>query len=129
MIVTIGVPTNRLVKPKTAASLLNLVAHSQHDYKIVVSSRGFNTSENRNYIAAQAVKNGSEYLFFVDDDQIVPKDTLERLLARNKDIVGGVYMTKYEVQEPVLEYLTQEGFAMEGDDTRLLEVKAIGTGC
>ena len=130
MIVTIGVPTNRLVKPKTAASLLNLVAHSQHDYKIVVSSRGFNTSENRNYIAAQAVKNGSEYLFFVDDDQIVPKDTLERLLARNKDIVGGVYMTKYEVQEPVLEYLTQEGFAMSvGDDTGLLEVGAIGTGC
>lgn len=123
MKITIGIPTNRLIKPKTAKSLLQLVAHSKHEYKFVVSTRGYNTSENRNYIAAQAVKNGSDYLFFVDDDMILPPDTLDRLLAHDKDIVGGVYMTKYEVQAPVIEYL---------DPTRPSEVfkcGAIGTGC
>ena len=121
--IAIGVPTNRLVKPKTAQSLLDLVAYSEHDYKILVSSRGYNTSENRNWIATQAVNSGCDYLFFVDDDQVFPPETLEELLLCEKDIVGGVYKTKYEVQEDVCEYL---------DDERpqgLFKVKAIGTGC
>jgi len=116
-----GIPTNRLIKPKMAQSLLELVAHSKHDYRFIVSTRGYNTSENRNWIAAQAIN--CDYLFFVDDDMIFPPDTLDRLLAHNKDIVGGVYMTKYEVQSPVVEYL---------DDKRpaeLFECGAIGTGC
>lgn len=121
MKICIGVPTNRLIKAKTAGSLLNLVAHSQHEYVIMISTRGYNTSENRNWIAAQAVKTGCDYLFFVDDDMILPSDTLERLLSHNKDIVGGVYMTKYEVQKPVVEYLNEK--------VGLFEVKAIGTGC
>jgi len=123
MKICIGVPTNRLIKPKTAKSLLELVAHSKYDYYILISTRGYNTSENRNWIAAKAVNNKCDYLFFVDDDQIFPPDTLDRLLAHNKDIVGGVYKTKYEVQADVIEYL---------DDKRpqgLFEVKAIGTGC
>jgi len=118
-----GLPTNRKVKPKTAQSLLDLVANSKYDYKIIVSTRGYNTSENRNYIAAQAVNSNCDYLFFIDDDMIFPPDTLDELLLCDKDIVGGVYMTKYEVQKPVVEFF---------DDKRpdgLFKVKAIGTGC
>lgn len=123
MKIALGIPTNRLIKPKTALSLLRLAAHSKHDYTFIVSTRGYNTSENRNYIAAQAIKNGCDYLLFVDDDMIFPPDTLDRLLAHDKDIVGGIYMTKYEVQAPVIEYL---------DPTRpseLFKCGAIGTGC
>jgi len=121
--ITIGLPTNRLVKTKTAQSLLELIAYSKHDYQILVSTRGYNTSENRNYIATQAVNNKSDYLFFVDDDMILPPDTLDRLLAHDKDIVGGIYNTKYEEQKPVIEYL--EGTKRED----LFKVGAIGTGC
>lgn len=123
MKIAIGIPTNRLIKPKTAQSLLDLVANCKHDYKILVSTRGFNTSENRNWIATQAVNSGCDYLFFVDDDMILPPDTLDRLLAHNKEIVGGVYKTKYEVQADVCEYF---------DDERpqgVFKVKALGTGC
>ena len=119
----IGLPTNRQVKPKTAQSVLDLVANSDYEFKIIVSTRGYNTSENRNYIATQAVNAGCDYLFFVDDDMILPSDTLEELLLCEKDIVGGVYKTKYEVQDDVVEYF---------DDKRpegLFKVKAIGTGC
>ena len=105
MKITIGIPTNRLIKPKTAQSLLNLVAYSKHDYIILISTRGYNTSENRNWIAAKAINNGCDYLFFVDDDMILPKEALERLLEANKDIIGGVYLTKYEVQAPVYKLL------------------------
>ena len=120
MKITIGLPTNRLIKPKTSLSLLELI-DNKHDYHFVISTRGYNTSENRNYIASQAVKN-SDYLFFIDDDMIFPPNTLDKLLARKKDIVGGVYMTKYDKQEPVVEYF---------DDERpkdLFKCKAIGTG-
>lgn len=100
-----------------------MIAHSKLKYRFIVSTRGYNTSENRNYIAAQALKGGATHLFFVDDDMVFPKDSLEKLLAHNKDIVGGLYKTKYEVQEDVIEYL---------DDKRpkeLFECGAIGTGC
>ncbi len=120
--IAIGVPTNRLIKPKTAHSILNLVAHSKYDYEIIISTRGYNTSENRNHIAAKSINAGCTHLFFVDDDMIIPPDTLDRLLAHDKDIVGGVYKTKYEQQEDVAEYF---------DDKRedFMKVKALGTGC
>ncbi len=120
MKIGLGLPTNRMVKPKTAESLMNLIAHSQHEYKIIVSTRGYTTAENRNWITAEAVNAGCEYLFMVDDDMIYEPDTLERLLEHDKDIIGGLYYTKYEVQEPVLEYLDKK----EG----LFEVKAMGGG-
>lgn len=106
----------------TALSLLKMTAHSKHDYCFIVSTRGYNTSENRNYIATQAIKKGCSHLFFVDDDMVFEPDILDKLLAHNKDIVGAVYNTKYEVQSPVVEYL---------DDKRpseLFECGAIGTG-
>ena len=119
----VGVPTNRLIKAKTASSLLRLIAHSKHEYEFIISTRGFNTSENRNYIASQAIKRDCTHLFFVDDDMIFPEDTLDRLLAHDKDIVGAVYNTKYEVQTPVIEY---DG---EKSETEIFRCAAIGTGC
>jgi hypothetical protein len=85
MKIALGIPTNRLIKPKTAQSLLDLVNFSKYDWKVLVSSRGYNTSENRNWIATQAVNSGCDYLFFVDDDMILPPHTLEELLLCNKD--------------------------------------------
>jgi hypothetical protein len=122
--IAIGIPTNRLIKSKTAQSVMNLVAYTKNvEFEILVSTRGYNTSENRNWIAAKAVNSGCDYLFFVDDDMILPKDTLERLLEASKDIIGGVYLTKYEVQDYVYELLpgTQP-------DKDIFEVAAIGTG-
>ena len=121
--IAIGLPTNRLIKPKTALSLLRLIAHSKHDYYFIVSTRGYNTAENRNYIAAQAIKNGCAYLLCVDDDMIYESDTLDKLLAHNKDIVGGLYNTKYEMQEEVIEYL-HSGKKPE----HLFKCAALGTG-
>jgi len=121
--IAVGIPTNRLIKPKMALSLLNLVVHSKHDYYFIVSTRGYNTSENRNYITAQAIKNGCAYLFFVDDDMVFPPDILDKLLVHDKDIVGGIYNTKYEIQSPVIEYLNNER------PTEIFKCGAIGTGC
>lgn len=130
MKIAIGIPTNRLIKGKTANSILRLIAHSKHEYQFLVSTRGYNTSENRNWIAAQAVKNGCTHLFFVDDDMIIPEDTLDRLLAHDKDIIGAVYNTKYETQAPVIEYFPEEKPYIDIFLKDLIfKCGALGTGC
>jgi len=91
MNITLAVCTNRGVRPKTAGALLELVAHATrkgHDMDILVAERGYTIAENRNYCVVQAKKNGSDYLFFVDDDMIFPPDTLDVLLSHDKDVIG-----------------------------------------
>ena len=110
---------------------MNLIAHSQHEYEIIVSTRGYNTAENRNWITAKAINAKCEYIFMIDDDMIYEPDTLERLLAHKKDIIGGLYYTKYEKQEPVYELL-DDGLTTDliGSvaGVSLFKVKAMGGG-
>lgn len=123
--IAIGLPTNRLIKPKTAQSLLELVNQTKYDVEAIVSTKGYNCAENRNYIAAQAVKGKYDYLFHVDDDMIYAPDTLDRLVAHDKDIIGGLYKTKYpEKQDYVIEHL--DGATVR--ENEVFECKALGTG-
>lgn len=87
--ITLAVCTNRGVKPKTLGALLDMVAHSKGiDFHILVAEQGYTIGENRNYCVVQAQRNKSDYLLFVDDDMTFPVDTLDRLLAHDKDVIG-----------------------------------------
>lgn len=93
--ITIALCTNRQVKPKTVGCLLDVVTHKgkvfnteEIDFHILIAERGYTIAENRNYCVVQAQKNKSDYLFFVDDDMTFPSDTLERLLNREKEVIG-----------------------------------------
>lgn len=48
----------------------------------------------RNYLVEMAIRLDVDYLFFVDDDGVLPPDTLEKLLEDDKDIVGAPVMTR-----------------------------------
>ena len=124
--IAIGLPTNRGVKPQTVLSLLNMVAHTKVDYHIIVSTKGYNTAENRNFISAQAVKNNCTHLLLTDDDMIYEPDSLDKLLEAKKDIVGAKYSVRSEVEKgveaEVIEYL-------DGEDTsKLFRCNSIGGG-
>jgi len=89
MKVTLAICTNRGIRPRTAQALLELVNHSKNiDFQILVAERGYTIAENRNYCVVQAQKNASQYLLFIDDDMTFRPDTLEKLLAHGKDIIG-----------------------------------------
>ena len=92
--ITIGIPCNRQFKSKTVESLFGIVTHSKHDFNFVIATEGYTISENRAYIVAQALKNKSDYLLFIDDDMVFDSDTLDRLLSCKKDIVGVVYHSR-----------------------------------
>ena len=48
----------------------------------------------RNYIVELAIKLGVDYIFFADDDGVLPPDTLVKLLEDDKDIVAAPMMTR-----------------------------------
>lgn len=105
--VTIAVPTNRNIKPKTAQCLMNLIARGGHDFHIVCPSEGYTIAENRTYSAVKAINNGSEYLLFVDDDMTFTSDYLDKMIAHDKDIVGGVYSSRKD-NSPLLVYRSMD---------------------
>lgn len=89
MRITLAICTNREVKAKTVASLLEMVAWSKDvEWDILVAERGFTIAENRNYCVVQAQKNESDYLMFIDDDMTFPENTAELLLEHKVDVVG-----------------------------------------
>lgn len=93
---TIGLPTNRGLRPEMAQSVLEMVAHGGYDFHILVASEGYTIAENRNYMAVKALNNNSDFLFMADDDMVFPPDTLDKLIADDKDIVSVAYHPRSE---------------------------------
>lgn len=86
--ITLGIPSNRGIRSKTAKCLLELVARGGHEFHICLADEGFTTAQNRIYMAIQAQKNNSDYILMIDDDMTFSKEILEQLVATGKEIVG-----------------------------------------
>lgn len=90
-----------------------------------------NAVSSRNGIVYDFLREDFTHLFFMDSDMTFPENTLSRLLAYDKDIVGGLYCMKLppfattafvKPNGKIQNYVPKPG---EG----LKEVDAIGTGC
>ena len=116
-------PTNRGLKTKTLQSLLEMVALTPVE-TVIIGTEGFTTAENRTWLTVQAIQAGATHLLFVDDDMVYAKDTIEKLMEANVDIVGAKYANRRGTGE-VIEYLGDSTIPV---DTRY-KVKALGGGC
>jgi len=56
---------------------------------------GFTVPDARNFIVNKAIEEEFDYIFFVDDDVLVPRNALVQLIHHKSDIVGGFYYRKY----------------------------------
>jgi len=98
----------------------------------------------RNNIALEALKNGVDYVFFVDDDNPIPPDTLEKFIEDDKDIViapilgrnpdkNGVHplcaFYKREVKADGKKINLYENIEKFKEDDYLHRIDAAGTGC
>lgn len=122
--VILGVVTNRQVKAKTTQSLLELMAYSKHEITPMVVTRGYTISENRNYLAVQVQNKMCDYLLFIDDDMVFPKETLDILLNHEKDIIG---VASHQRKLPIVSTVEM----LEKDQpmpNELFECKAVGAG-
>jgi len=136
MKVTIGIPTNmdsgRGMRNKMAKCLLDLVVKGGYEFEVILAHEGYTIAENRNYLAVQAIKNGSEYILMIDDDMTFEPDILDRLMENQKDIVGVAYHPRSETGE-IIKYLDEvTSVAIENSDDPkykdTFECHATGTG-
>jgi GT2 family glycosyltransferase len=87
----------------------------------------------RNDLAKQALEHGCSHLIMMDTDQVYPQDTIPRMLAHDKDIVGATVHRRYPPFAPILYRGEQGNYRYVPDDEmysgELIEVDATGTGC
>ena len=88
--VLLGVPSGGSVKSKTMLTIISILVQSTHEITLV-EREGALGPDNRNHLARLAVEGGFAYLFLVDADMSFPGDTLNRLIAHGKELVGAAY--------------------------------------
>lgn len=122
-----------MVKAKTVLSLLNI--KTEHELFPVVATEGYTTAEGRNYCVVQAIKNNCSHILFVDDDMTFPSDTIDRLLAHAKDIVGVYSYSRVLPLSPTVgfldangEYLPQDRMAFVKKPETLFKCYTVGMG-
>ena len=91
--ITVGIPSYDHIKTECVISLLQLQALSNLPLQFFLNQSLY-IDYNRNQLVDVAIKNGSTHLMFIDSDIQFPADGIERLLAHDKDIVGGYYNTR-----------------------------------
>lgn len=95
----------------------------------------------RNDAARAALNSGATWLFFLDDDVVLPHDAVARLLAHKLDIVSGLYFRRSNpVGLPVMMRkvmkpnekgvpVQQAEFITQFNAPALIEVDYVGAGC
>lgn len=85
----------------------------------------------RNICVERCLENGFQWLFFLDDDVILPPDSLIKLVNRNLDIVSGLYYRRKGPIAPVMLKDTPPNpqFIVDAQLGQLVEADLVGAGC
>lgn len=120
MKVAIVVPSGTMVHMEFATSLVGLARKSECD--IAISNPRTSMIELSRHIGVEsALEDGADYILFLDSDMSFPDDTLNRLLAHDKDIVGCNYVQRHHPHKSM-------AYVTEIKDEPLVEVTKIPTG-
>jgi hypothetical protein len=85
----------------------------------------------RNKGVEKVLEDGYNWLFFLDDDVVVPHDTIDRLIAHGRDIVSGIY---YRRADPIVPVMMVEAdpkpvWATQFTPGNVVAVDLVGSGC
>jgi hypothetical protein len=124
-LVAIGIPSGDLVHADFAMSLAMLCMNPGAPV-LLLNARSSLVPLGRNQCAGAAQIMKATHLLFLDTDMVFPADTLIRLLAHNKDIVGASYSRRVPPFHPLT--VTEEGENLP-ITSGLRRVKLLPTGC
>lgn len=137
MRIAILIPARGQMEVATAFDLVAMCAYTikttKHDIDLFTSA-GTLIFDQRNNLVKTALEVKADYLLFVDADMRFPKDTLLKLMAHDKDIIGVNATTRSEPVKPTAKniHINEDGSvdwmpiysnAMSGIE------KADGIGC
>lgn len=102
--VAVCVPTRGLIHAKVVEWLLTFETKSFEPLFIFVA--GLEMPECREVLVDKFLTTAADYLFFLDDDTLPPKDAIDKLLAIDKDIATGITWNKItdEYNRPMIGY-------------------------
>ena len=89
----IGMATTGQIKSQTVFSLIQTIKHLPVDFEFILKE-GSILHYGREQIVKMAIEHKCTHLLFVDSDMSFGGDAVNRLIARNKDIVGVHYNRK-----------------------------------
>ena len=112
------------------ASLVNL---HRPDRTIFLQCRGMSIANNWNVIGKEFLRSPAEWLFLVNDDHVYPEETLIKLLADDKDIITGLYLSRSFPYMPLLfDHIDAEGLIHQrflyDHEQGVIPIKACGDG-
>jgi len=129
--ILVAIPTAKYIEPDTFKSLWDLQV--PEGYKLEFQYfYGYNISQIRNLIAEWAKR--YDYLLSVDSDIVLPKDTLTKMLAADKDIISGLYIQRKPGQQILEVYMSTRGGGCANipysklENLGLVEIEACGMG-
>lgn len=130
--ILIAIPTAKNIEVETFKSIYDLTVPDGYTTEFQYFY-GYQIDQIRNLIAEWAKR--YDYLFSVDSDIVLPKDTLVKMLAADKDIISGLYIQRIPGTQTVEIYQdTPNGGTtnipyslIEGRS--IVEVAACGFGC
>ena len=126
--IAIGLPTVGTVKTDTVFSLIRMIKNSKFEYVIITKS-GSILHWNREHIVKQAIEAKCTHVLFIDSDMYFEADAAERLLKRNKDIVGVQYNLRKLPLTSTVKIIDENGKElMKEYRNGLVKVAAVATG-
>lgn len=80
-------PTGGYVKTHTLFSVVRMIKQIQYDWQLITQT-GCLIHKNREILVEKALENNCTHVLFVDSDMLFDGDALDRLMERNKEIIG-----------------------------------------
>ncbi len=94
---------------------------------------GSDLARNRNELVKDAIQLDATHTLWLDGDIIFPDNLIELFLAHNKDIVAGIYPTRYPPINSTGFYSYSENsfdrVHISKNGPKLFEIEACGMGC
>lgn len=124
-VVALGIPSGDMVHADFAMALA-MLCQSPGAVIGIVNAKSSLVPMGRNQCVAAAKAMKATHILFLDTDLVFPSDTLKRLLAHEKDIVGASYAKRVAPFHPLT---VTEGGKIEAVASGLCRVQQIPTGC
>lgn len=122
--------------PEHVNSLIDLMGYSLNTKTYYIKKYIDNTqtyiARNRNIITKKFLEENIDYAFWIDSDILVPKDSIEKMISLDKDIVSGLYVRDHGGDIEPVAYISpkpKKYIPLSTVHDSVFEVDAVGFGC